>query len=78
MRFPRDPIFTVYASGHCISAVDKVHDYLKLRFDNGDVLNVFNAYRLDVADGPDSYSLVGKRVAGVAEEVQEVRGGFTS
>jgi hypothetical protein len=57
--------------GHSISAIDEVHDYLQLKFDNGDVLNVFNAYSLDMV--ADIRSLVGRRVTVVAEEPKEVR-----
>lgn len=60
-------------SGRCISAIDEVHDYLQLNFDNGDVLNVYNAYSLETRSGHGVRSLVGRRVTVVSEDAKEVR-----
>lgn len=59
--------------GRCISVIDEVHDYLQLSFDNGDVLNVYNAYSFEAGSGRGASSLVGRRVTLVAEDPKEVR-----
>lgn len=33
--------------GQRITAAERVHDYMQIRFGNGDLLNVFNEYRIE-------------------------------
>lgn len=63
-----------------VAAVDLVHDYLSLRFDDYTTLNVFNKYSYD--DG-DLSSLAGQTVISVNEgnqslEIRFSKGGILS
>lgn len=60
--------------GQRVLTADRVHDYVQLRFDSGDVLNVFNAFDLGCDGGPVMLDhLVGVRVETVVEEQESVR-----
>lgn len=59
--------------GRYVTVADVVHDYIQLRFDNGDILNIFNEYGLEGIGGFDVQALVGRRVASVSVQPQEVR-----
>lgn len=45
--------------GHCLTGVERVHDYVQLRFDNGDLLNVFNEFRIEGNRDADITVIVG-------------------
>ena len=58
--------------GKCITSADAVHDYIQLRFESGDVLNVFNEYCLEGDGAYDLRDLVGLCVKEVSEQTQKV------
>lgn len=59
--------------GRRVVAAEVIHDYVQLRFDNGDVLNVFNEYGIEGAVGSDVRALTGQCVAAVFTQPHEVR-----
>ena len=52
--------------GQRVSVVERVHDYVQLRFSNGDLLNVYNDFSLSGATGGDLATLANC----VVEDVQ--------
>jgi hypothetical protein len=59
--------------GQSVSWADSVHDYVQLRFGNGDLLNVYNKFLVDGLGNPGLADLVGCVVEGVlADEGQVV------
>lgn len=59
--------------GRHVTAADVVHDYVQLKFDNGDVMNVFNEYGLEGAEASGIHAIVGLCVAAVSVQSQELR-----
>jgi hypothetical protein len=59
--------------GHRVTTADVVHDYVQLRFDNGDVLNVFNDYEIEGSSLATLHALIGKCVVAVSTQPREVR-----
>jgi hypothetical protein len=59
--------------GHQITTADQIHDYVQLKFDNGDVLNVFNEYVVNGAGVSGIHALIGQRVVTVHTQPNEVR-----
>jgi hypothetical protein len=60
--------------GQRVSAAHRVHDYVQLRFDRGDILNVFNPFDLRGDGGSIALDeLVGVSVETVTEEQDFVR-----
>lgn len=59
--------------GHRVTAADVIHDYVQLRFDNGDVLNVFNEFAVGGVGTSGIHLLIGQRVAAVCAQPHEVR-----
>lgn len=59
--------------GRRIVAAEVIHDYVQLRFDNGDVLNVFNEYGIEGGVGLDVHALTDRCVAAVFTQPHEVR-----
>ncbi len=60
--------------GQRVAAAGRVHDYVQLRFDQGDVLNVFNVFDLRDEHGPVTLDhLVGVSIETVDDERDFVR-----
>lgn len=60
--------------GQRVIATDVVHDYLQVRFENGDLLNVYNVYELQGKTGAAQIgALVGLRVDATTMRKDAVR-----
>ena len=57
-----------------LAAADEVHDYVKLRFENGDILSIYNACTvLAVNEAVELAALAGRCVDAVTEQEDAIR-----
>lgn len=59
--------------GRRVVTVEAIHDYIQLGFDSGDVLNVFNLYRIEGSGDSDVHALIGQCLAAIFTQPWEVR-----